>query len=163
MTKEEIRFRLKECPLGMRVRVVSMMLCEPKGTGHNARQWTSASCEPFEAWICGATRVCDGYVEQDSYPGNPFEGEHDYQDVYFVATKRTPAFRVRQALFGKEILVPLDGVEPLPCHPGVPGSFTSMAAHLYVPPLPNDHWYRAIARKEMADWPRDEKGRWVKK
>jgi len=98
--------------------------------------------EPFKGAISGAKYVSIGYINYSPDDGWTF----DVRGKVFV-------FLVRESWIGKEIYV-------------LPEDINVVNDDNFSLPILNTHWpedVRKIYSNEMKEWPRDEKGRWIKK
>lgn len=161
--------KLKQFPIGTKVLVMEVMqdFGDPGSSRHKrarTHRWGAESRAPFEAWICGAKWLCDGEVESENYGGVGGECyEPPYTVTRLVVTKKTPVLLVREEMFGREMAVPVDGVVESPWGDPMKDVFMTRRSPLIKTyPWPKDHPYRKTMREEMAGWPRDARGRWVK-
>jgi hypothetical protein len=115
--------------------------------------WVSQSIsEPFVGWVCGFVRAYDGSIEHEprdsefqyfSRGGNGYNVWRPTEGHVFALVRRDP--------MGAAFHVPLEGMT-LTDDPVTPDAQCEWAD--------SD---REEARRYMADWPRDERGRWLKK
>lgn len=105
--------------------------------------WEAVDCQPDVGWVVGLRWLSQGASSWEGYE----EGR-----VWTPDGPSTPAALVARWPTQKPVHVPLDALELFE------GTITS-------PHVRSGGWpkaWREVQAKEMASWPRDEKGRWLK-
>ena len=119
--------------------------------------WEGRETPSFVARIVGAAIRYNG----TRYPAEPYPFSYNgepYEDSgpYLAITHTHIFYEVRRGFVNKTVLVAAEDIAL--CSPSDIGKFPYKWAN----PLPYTEDSRNMMRREMAQWPRDERGRWKK-
>lgn len=155
--KKKLKFRIGDWVFVSYVRVPED---EPPTGDRNSNVFVRViKCKPILAcWgqICGMRRLALGESHMGGWRGGD-------DPTYFVATKFTALWEVRFGLLNKPVLCAEEDFRLM-----IKKERWACVGHKPELPLIKQDWtypnkWRDELRKEMKDWPRDAKGRWVRK
>lgn len=108
------------------------------------KSWTDVAAESRPGWVVGERWLQEGTVSYGYGDEGPFWDRNAGHSIHCLLVTYWPTM--------KPVRVPLDGYR--------------MAPETCAPYLSESAWlteYKERIRKEMQDWPRDARGRWVRK
>jgi hypothetical protein len=128
------------------------------GWKDNSKVLNRKELSPFLlGWVTGGTYIYDGFLckNVESYDYRYYNGDPpEVVGSYFVPTKTNYVWLVRFGLTNKEVKVLDEDLDE-----SLNSNTKNVPLRHMVPPP----YYINVLKEEMGSWPRDKKGRWLKK